>query len=83
MRIGYARPRMSSASWPILSDRKLVLGFLVLAAANLLIGNATTAVWDQDEAAYAGFARSMAVDGHWVVPEFPCSQAHRKVPLTF
>ena len=60
-----------------------ITGFLVLFLANLFIGNASTAVWDQDEAAYGGFAHSMAVEGHWLVPRFPYTQAHRKPPLAF
>lgn len=56
-------------------------GLLVLAA--LLVGNATTALWDQDEAAYAGFARTMLLSGDWVNPTYAYSQPHRKPPLQF
>ncbi len=56
---------------------------LTLLALALFLGNATTAVWDQDEAAYAGFARDMLVNDHWTVPDFPNSQPHRKPPLHF
>lgn len=55
----------------------------VLVAACLLVGNARVALWDQDEAAYAGFALRMLRTGDWVVPEFPMSEAHRKPPLQF
>jgi len=55
----------------------------ILLAANLLVGNARTALWDQDEAAYAGFARNMLVEHNWVVPTHPYSQPHRKPPLFF
>ncbi len=75
--------RMSTSPPTILADRKLVGAFLVLFAANLFVGNATTALWDQDEAAYAGFGRDMLLAHHWVVPEFPYSQPHRKPPLFF
>jgi 4-amino-4-deoxy-L-arabinose transferase-like glycosyltransferase len=74
---------MKLAAAPIVGDRRLVAVFFLLLVANLLIGNATTVVWDQDEAAYAGFARNMACAGHWLVPEFPYAQPHRKVPLAF
>jgi 4-amino-4-deoxy-L-arabinose transferase-like glycosyltransferase len=74
---------MRLSASPILRDRKLVAAFFILVSANVLIGNATTSVWDQDEAAYAGFARRMLTQHDWVVPEFPYSQPHRKVPLTF
>ena len=67
----------------ILGDRKLIVAFFVLLVAALLIGNATASLWDQDEAAYAGFARSMVEDHHWVVPDFPYTHPHRKVPLAF
>lgn len=61
----------------------LIGAWLGLFAANLLVGNASTTVWDQDEAAYAGFASDMLVHHHWIVPHFPYTQPHRKVPLTF
>ncbi|MFO0837842.1 MAG: glycosyltransferase family 39 protein [Phycisphaerae bacterium] len=61
----------------------LVWAWLLLLVVNLLIGNAWTTVWDQDEAAYAGFASDMVTSNHWVVPQFPYTQAHRKTPLTF
>ncbi len=59
----------------------LVLGLLLLAEA--FVGNATTALWDQDEAAYAGFAREMLRTGDWVVPKFLTADVHRKPPLLF
>jgi len=67
----------------LVTDRRFVGAVVVLVGANLLIGNASTAVWDQDEAAYAGFAKNMLERGEWVVPEFPCAEPHRKVPLAF
>ena len=39
--------------------------------------------WDQDEAAYAGFAWTMLESGNWLVPEFLWSEIHRKPPLLF
>lgn len=68
---------------PILRDHRLVAAFFILVLANLLIGSATTSLWDQDEAAYAGFAKTMLEQNEWVVPQFPYSHPHRKVPLTF
>lgn len=38
---------------------------------------------DQDEAAYAGFARTMAETGDYLQMEFPYSTPHRKPPLHF
>ena len=60
----------------------LYLLFFVL----LLIGfahNLGTSLWDQDEAAYAGFARNMINSGNWLVPDFMWSDIHRKTPLHF
>jgi 4-amino-4-deoxy-L-arabinose transferase-like glycosyltransferase len=66
-------------STPLLSPALLLL-FAALLLVHLLATNAWVSVWDEDEAAYAGFARRMAVDGDWLVPEFPYSKAHRKMP---
>lgn len=74
---------MNSSAPSLLRDRKWVAAFFVLVLAALLVGNARTPVWDQDEAAYAGFAQRMLARGQWAVPDFPYSQPHRKVPLTF
>lgn len=81
------RPPSSVASVPgsrfePFTPRVLALLFgLVLAA--LLVGNASTSLWDQDEAAYAGFARQMLATGDWAVPDFSWSEPHRKPPLLF
>jgi 4-amino-4-deoxy-L-arabinose transferase-like glycosyltransferase len=40
-------------------------------------------LWDQDEAAYAGFAKNMVESGNWLMPEFMWSEVHRKPPLHF
>lgn len=66
------------------TDRKRwIVIFTVLIAVQALVGNASTALWDQDEAAYAGFAREMVRSGDWVVPHFLWSDVHRKPPLLF
>lgn len=39
--------------------------------------------WDQDEAAYAGFASTMIQTGNWLIPDFLWSEIHRKPPLLF
>jgi 4-amino-4-deoxy-L-arabinose transferase-like glycosyltransferase len=74
--------RASLSQIPVLNSAALA-GWLILVAANLLVGNATTSVWDQDEAAYAGFAADMVHNQNWTVPHFPYSQPHRKPPLAF
>jgi 4-amino-4-deoxy-L-arabinose transferase-like glycosyltransferase len=50
---------------------------------NLLVANHSTPLWDQDEAAYAGFAHTMVRTGDWAIPEFTWSDPHRKPPLHF
>lgn len=45
--------------------------------------NDAIALWDQDEAAYAGFALRMTRGSNWLIPEFTWSAVHRKTPLTF
>ncbi len=40
-------------------------------------------LWDQDEAAYAGFAMEMLRRPDWLIPDFPWSDIHRKPPLHF
>lgn len=49
----------------------------------LLLGLDSTPLWDQDEAAYAGFAHQMAATGDWRMPSFAWSEVHRKPPLHF
>jgi 4-amino-4-deoxy-L-arabinose transferase-like glycosyltransferase len=66
-------PVRSRRSWLWL----LALGLILLA------GNARTGLWDQDEAAYAGFGRTMIESGDWLVPSYTWSEVHRKPPLHF
>jgi 4-amino-4-deoxy-L-arabinose transferase-like glycosyltransferase len=51
----------------------------------LLINNWSIGLWDQDEAAYAGFALRMIESGNYLIPEFydNWSLIHRKPPLHF
>jgi len=49
----------------------------------ILFSGNTVSLWDQDEAAYAGFARNMIESGNWIIPEFTWSEVHRKPPLHF
>lgn len=48
----------------------------------LFYGN-TSPLVDQDEAAYAGFSRTMEENGDYLRMEFPYSTPHRKPPLHF
>lgn len=76
-----AAPESPSAI-PFLTRGQTAL-FAALVVLVLLVGNSTTGLWDQDEAAYAGFARTMLQTGDWVVPHFTWSEVHRKTPLLF
>lgn len=56
-----------------------------LSIVGLLINNWSIGLWDQDEAAYAGFALRMISSGDYLIPEFygDWSLIHRKPPLHF
>lgn len=49
----------------------------------VFINNNNISLWDQDEAAYAGFAKEMVQSGNWLIPDFMWSEIHRKPPLHF
>lgn len=57
--------------------------FFLLLLVILLIHNDHISLWEQDEAAYAGFARRMISTGDWLIPDYPWSFIHRKTPLHF
>lgn len=54
-----------------------------IALATILSGIYTWPIFDQDEAAYAGFAMNMIQSGDFFSPEFVWSDVHRKTPLHF
>ncbi|MEM8641388.1 MAG: glycosyltransferase family 39 protein [Cyanobacteria bacterium P01_G01_bin.54] len=56
---------------------------LFWSAAFLFWRNGAIALWDQDEAAYAGFALRMVKTGDWLLPNFTWSAIHQKPPLQF
>jgi 4-amino-4-deoxy-L-arabinose transferase-like glycosyltransferase len=58
-------------------------GILVLVLLILFGYNSYISLWDQDEAAYAGFAMQMLNTGDWIEPQFFWSEIHRKTPLYF
>ncbi|MFT5264749.1 MAG: 4-amino-4-deoxy-L-arabinose transferase-like glycosyltransferase [Polaribacter sp.] len=64
-------------------SEKWLCFFLALLCLNLLLLNGQVTLWDEDEAAYAGFAYTMLESGNWVQPEFLWSRIHRKTPLHF
>lgn len=49
----------------------------------LLVGNNVIPLWNQDEAAYAGFSYTMNHTGNWLIPEFMWAEVHRKTPFAF
>ncbi len=50
---------------------------------NILINNHNTSLWDEDEAAYAGFAKTMVISDNWLIPDFMWAGIHKKPPLHF
>jgi 4-amino-4-deoxy-L-arabinose transferase-like glycosyltransferase len=56
---------------------------IITMIAILLVNNWSIPLWDQDEAAYAGFGYNMIESGNWLVPNFMFSDVHRKPPLHF
>jgi len=50
---------------------------------NLLWMNHSVSLWDEDEAAYAGFGIEMLRTGDWVHPNYQWSIIHRKTPFHF
>ncbi len=59
-----------------------ILVFFALAAI-VFVNNGSVSLWDQDEAAYAGFAKRMLETADYTVPQFTWSDVHRKPPLHF
>ncbi|MGB0564895.1 MAG: ArnT family glycosyltransferase, partial [Spirulinaceae cyanobacterium] len=63
---------------------RLITPLLLLWSGVLLFWrNGAIALWDQDEAAYAGFALRMVRTGDWLLPNFTWSAVHQKPPLHF
>jgi 4-amino-4-deoxy-L-arabinose transferase-like glycosyltransferase len=59
------------------------LFYFLFLAFIIFINNGRVSLWDQDEAAYAGFAKQMVESGNWLIPDFMWSEIHRKPPLHF
>jgi 4-amino-4-deoxy-L-arabinose transferase-like glycosyltransferase len=55
----------------------------VFLAFNLLLFNDDISLWDDDEAAYAGFVQQMLTSGDWVNPRHQWGSIHRKPPFHF
>ncbi|MDF2437332.1 MAG: hypothetical protein K0Q95_1708 [Bacteroidota bacterium] len=63
--------------------KHIPLFYFLLLALILFANNGNVSLWDQDEAAYAGFANEMIKSGNWLIPDFMWSEIHRKPPLHF
>lgn len=55
----------------------------ILFVVNLLWMNNSVSLWDEDEAAYAGFGMTILETGNWVEPSYQWSVIHRKTPFHF
>lgn len=64
-------------------SKRFLIALCCLVVTTLFVNNHLVSLWDEDEAAYAGFALEMVTTGDWVVPEYPYSTIHRKTPLHF
>lgn len=53
----------------------------ILLTVNLLLRNHQVSLWEEDEAAYMGFALQMLETGDWLEPSYQWSTIHRKTPL--
>lgn len=60
--------------------RYIILSLFVVL---LLLNNHSLCLWEQDEAAYAGFAWQMIETDSYLIPDFEWSWPHRKPPLHF
>jgi 4-amino-4-deoxy-L-arabinose transferase-like glycosyltransferase len=66
------------------SPTSFLLFFVIsLLAINLFVVSSSICLWDDDEAAYAGFGLRMIETGDWVNPQFVWSEVHRKTPFHF
>lgn len=64
-------------------NRPWLLFAALFLAFNLLVFNHSISLWDEDEAAYAGFAQQMLETGDWANPQYEWSTIHRKTPFHF
>ncbi len=64
-------------------EKNKVLCFFILSTVLLFSTLGLNSLWDQDEAAYAGFAKNMVEEHNWLIPHFTWSEVHRKPPLHF
>lgn len=63
--------------------RYLYFGLFIYIVLTVFLHNDNLSIWDQDEGAYALFAKNMIETGNWVIPDAQWSIIHRKPPLHF
>lgn len=64
-------------------ELKYFLIYFVFQVIVVFAFNNKISLWDQDEAAYAGFGKTMVSTGNWLIPDFMWSDVHKKPPLHF
>lgn len=64
-------------------QNKSIFLFFAILGLILLISNNNITLFDQDEAAYAGFGKYFLENPHAHIPQFLWSEPHRKTPLHF
>ena len=64
-------------------SRKQIFFLFLFAGILIFWGNSGIYLWNQDEAAYAGFGLNIWEGKNWLIPDFPWSDVHRKTPLHF
>ncbi len=67
----------------ILNNKIFIAIAIALIVLLVFVQNGATPLWDEDESAYAGFAKTMLETGNWLIPDFLWSDIHRKTPLHF
>lgn len=67
----------------IFLQKRTIISLFIFIVLITFVHNGSVSLWDQDEAAYAGFARTIIDTDNWLIPEFTWSFIHRKTPLHF
>jgi 4-amino-4-deoxy-L-arabinose transferase-like glycosyltransferase len=67
----------------LLKKNYIQIFFFIVITIIVFAHNNSVSLWDQDEAAYAGFAKNMIESENWLIPGFTWSDIHRKPPMHF
>jgi 4-amino-4-deoxy-L-arabinose transferase-like glycosyltransferase len=65
------------------NERLLFIGFLIILTISLTLRLSSTMLWDEDEVAYASFAKRMYWTSDWLTQQAMWCDIHRKPPLHF